>query len=158
MSRRWDETVVSRTEAASMYKLDSRNIVVLALPRDPGHGTASASCRTSLLVVSTCHTNAAGSLIMASSGPVLGLQDCPVVLPNVLPEFRQTCQQLASAQQELKEQLKSDESEVSSMHSSCQQLAAPEKQEVQVMSSWRCSSSAAQQCSLSQQRFVHCVF
>jgi len=37
---------------------------------------------------------------MASSGPVLGLQDCPVVLPNVLTEFRQTCQQLASAAQQ----------------------------------------------------------
>jgi len=48
---------------------------------------------------------------MASSGPVLGLQDCPVVLPNILTEFRQICQQLASAaQQSHQEQIKQADS------------------------------------------------
>lgn len=26
---------------------------------------------------------------MACSGPVLGLHDCPVTMPNILPDFRQ---------------------------------------------------------------------
>jgi hypothetical protein len=48
---------------------------------------------------------------MASSGPVLGLQDCQVVLPNVLSEFRQICQQLTSAaQQSHQEHFKSTDS------------------------------------------------
>lgn len=39
----------------------------------------------------------AGSLIMAATGPVLGLQACPVVVPNILAEFKQAWSQMASS-------------------------------------------------------------
>lgn len=33
---------------------------------------------------------------MASSGPVLGLQDCPVMLPDILTKFRQAWASMAN--------------------------------------------------------------
>jgi hypothetical protein len=38
-------------------------------------------------------------LLMASSGPVSGLQDCPVLLPNVLPALQEAWDAAAAQSQ-----------------------------------------------------------
>eukprot|EP00775_Hariotina_reticulata_P005276 gene5276-5511_t len=62
-----------------------------------GCGAVDMACLVSeelLLLPQAAHSmrpqrGAKGALIMPSSGPVPGLQGCPVVLPNVMWEFRQ---------------------------------------------------------------------